>query len=471
MGIKKIYKYNPDLQYRCTIIRGKSISRMDDFLPIYVEILRELCPISANNFADEFDTRLSKYIKDDHKTIKNHRTENVFKLLGLVFVQNDIVYLADRTKRFIEDGDQPALFKSVCYQFQQPNGSQKINTIAQKIVDKVSFRPYHFILSLLQKANTNNVILTKYEIAYYVLNSLHVLQGNVSVDQVFTTIISDRFNKITKKITIIKNYAWSYQHIKEQFDYLKLANLIREDEHNIWLNIKEQPSIDYFIDDLNNPLAIDYSKYNLNSRDVGKTIEFEWQEYFCNTPDIKYDKFKTLLHSLDAVISLIDSQRIDATTSEIGHEGEHLILEFEKNLVKSFNPRLANKVNYLGKTKGLGYDIISIEASRNTSNPEFMRYIEVKSTTRVSPPNFTDTWDSIFLTRNEWVAAEQHSTHFYIYRIYFTNSGTFISIIQDPVTKFKEGLLYATPINYRLEFTNVAVDEQLELPQRKNNED
>lgn len=72
---------------------------------------------------------------------------------------------------------------------------------------------------------------------------------------------------------------------------------------------------------------------------------------------------------------------------ELGNEGENFVLEFEKNLVKSFNPRLVNKVNYLGKTKGLGYDIIS---------------------------------------------AEQHSIHFYIYRIYFTNFGTFISIINDP---------------------------------------
>ena len=149
MAKKKKKDYNPDIQYRCTIIRGKSISRMDDYLPIYVEILREICPISTSNFPEEFDKRLSKYVKDESKTIKNHRTENVFKILGLVFIRNEIVYLSDRAKKFIEDGDQPALFKSVCFQFQQPNGSQKLNTIYQKILDNISFRPYHYILSLL----------------------------------------------------------------------------------------------------------------------------------------------------------------------------------------------------------------------------------------------------------------------------------------------------------------------------------
>jgi hypothetical protein len=95
--------YNPDIQYRCTIIRGKSISRMDDYLPIYAEILDEICPITAKSFAKEFDDRLSKYIKDDSKTIKNHRTENVDKLLGLIYEKDEIIYLSDRTKKYLED--------------------------------------------------------------------------------------------------------------------------------------------------------------------------------------------------------------------------------------------------------------------------------------------------------------------------------------------------------------------------------
>jgi hypothetical protein len=71
--------------------------------------------------------------------------------------------------------------------------------------------------------------------------------------------------------------------------------------------------------------------------------------------------------------------------------------------------------------------------------------------------------DTINLTRNEWVAAEQQSNHFYIYRIYFTTKGTFISIINDPVKKNDDGLLYATPTVYRLEFSDKAVDEKLKF--------
>lgn len=455
--------YNPDIQYRCTIIRGKSISRMDDYLPIYAEILNEVCPVSAKIFPKEFDDRLSKYIKDNSKTIKNHRTENVDKLLGLVYEKDEIIYLSDRTKKYLEDNDQPALFKSVCFQFQQPNGAQKLNTTIDKIQNNISFRPYHFILSLLQKAQQNRVILTKHEIGYYVLNSLQVLQGCVTADKVLKTILLDRVNNILKKVAITKNYAWDYQHINEQFDYLKLANLIREDGVNIWINSKEQVAIDYFIENLKFPLAIDYSKYDLEEKNIAKKIELEWQMYFGSFAQIEQEKFNTSINSLDAVTSILEGQSIGKSTNELGDEGEKFVFEFEKNIVKSFNPRLVNKVNYLGKTKGLGYDILSIEASRNLLNPEFHRYIEVKATTRVNPPNFTDTLDSINLTRNEWVAAEQHACHFYIYRIYFTNFGTFVSIINNPVKKSTDGILYATPTIYRMEFSDKVVDEQLKF--------
>jgi len=95
--------FNPDVQYRCTIIRGKSISRMDDYLPIYAEILNEICPIPAKQFDGTFDKKLSHYIKDDNKTIKNHRTENVDKLLGMYFVKDGIIYISDRTKKFLDN--------------------------------------------------------------------------------------------------------------------------------------------------------------------------------------------------------------------------------------------------------------------------------------------------------------------------------------------------------------------------------
>lgn len=451
--------YNPDIQFRCTIIRGKSISRMDDYLSIYAEILKEICPIPVELFCDSFDEKLSHYFKED-KTIKNHRTENVDKLLGMYFEKDGIIYLSERTNAFIEDNDQPAFFKSVCYNFQQPNGSQKIPTIKEKVKNKIHFRPYHFTLALLKLAKENKVILSKQEVGYYTLNSLEVLQGKVSPKEVFLAILNARENKFERRVDTSKNYAWGFQHINEQFDYLELANLIRKDSKNIWINPKEIEVINFFIEELDKDLKFDFSRYDIQADKISKQIEQDWRLYYGQLTASERKIFCTSINSLNASKgTYLPTKQI--STKDLGDEGEKLVLEYEKNIVKAFHPRLVNKINHHGKMKGLGYDITSIEANRDLlEKAEYIRYIEVKSTKRVHSPNFTDTLDTINLTRNEWVAAQQLSTQFYIYRVYFTSEGVFISIIKDPFAKNNSGKLFATPVSYRVEFNNNAVDEK-----------
>ena len=95
---------------------------------------------------------------------------------------------------------------------------------------------------------------------------------------------------------------------------------------------------------------------------------------------------------------------------------------------------------------------------------EKIRYIEVKTTARVSPPN-PDFQDTINLTRNEWVAAEQQKEHFYIYRLYFTNSGPYLYIIKNPCQKNEEGSIYVTPTAYRMEYVIQVADEKVTFAQ------
>jgi len=35
--------FNPDIQYRCTIIRGKAQKELDNLLPAYANIVSEIC--------------------------------------------------------------------------------------------------------------------------------------------------------------------------------------------------------------------------------------------------------------------------------------------------------------------------------------------------------------------------------------------------------------------------------------------
>ena len=42
--------YNPENQYRCTIIRGKSQTEMEDLLPLYANIVHKYCPCNEEAF-------------------------------------------------------------------------------------------------------------------------------------------------------------------------------------------------------------------------------------------------------------------------------------------------------------------------------------------------------------------------------------------------------------------------------------
>ena len=154
--------------------------------------------------------------------------------------------------------------------------------------------------------------------------------------------------------------------------------------------------------------------------------------------------------------------------TEFGDEGEQIVYEYEKKRVASFNQRLANKVLSLGKTRGLGYDIQSVIAEPGDM-AEFVKYIEVKSTKRLTCPDINDDlWiDTLNITRIEWVAAQQHRDFYSIFRVYFTRDGISMFVLKNPMQKYQEGKLQATPMTYRVDFSNVAVDAVITGLQRE----
>ena len=91
---------------------------------------------------------------------------------------------------------------------------------------------------------------------------------------------------------------------------------------------------------------------------------------------------------------------------------------------------------------------------------EFVKYIEVKSTKRVTAPDINDSmWvDTINITRNEWVAALQHKEFYYIYRVYFVRGGVVMYVIKDLYKKKETGIVEIIPMAYRVDFQNSAVD-------------
>lgn len=462
--------YTPENQYRCTIIRGKSQTEMEDLLPVYANIVHKYCPCTEETFRNSafsdlsytlFHTReFSQLPKNKQKTVKNHYTEIMGVLLGLFYPKYDaeakevIIHETDSCRFLIEKSDFPTFFKNLCLNYQFPNGEKKITTIQKEMGLGIKLKPFCFVVKLLHIANSHKQLLSKQEIGYYALNNLDVLCGNVSADEVFNRIMEDRLNGI-KRNKLSGSNEW--QHIKEQFNLLELANLVEHDSERIWLNSEEASAIALFIKKQNSPMFDVYS-YNLNTTVRRKQIVQDWKEY--------NGKFNMELLNTSPVLGYIDNAKLKGgvtaikSTTDLGNEGEALVFKLEQERVKFYKERLVNKVLLLGKTKGLGYDISSIEADENPENPEFARYIEVKSTRRTTRPSFNQNWtDSLNITRKEWVAAQQFGTAYNIYRVYFTKSEVIVVRIHNPFALSKEGKIEVFPTVYQMDFSSNVIQK------------
>lgn len=461
--------FNPDIQYRCTIIRGKAQKELDNLLPAYANIVAEICPCTKDVFDQEFNDRLSQIIYNDdfenlgennQKTIRNHITEVAGKLFGLYYSDENYIYESPSNEKLLIDNDQPAFFKNLCLNFQFPNGTQKIQTIEERINDGIRFKPFHFVLTLLSLAQKSGIILTKDEIGYYVLNAKQVLQGKISVEKVLGTILKDRANNTIKKL---EAGSFHTQHIREQFNLLALANLIIIDGNNLVINKAEKEIIDVFVSELAQPLQFDIFKYDLNNDEDKKHMYFDWSAYFGKIAVSNLEILSTSIEALqreEIKKPKVPQKGTDQTI--LGDEGEDFVFHLEKERVSATHPRLVNKVLLLGKQRGLGYDISSIEADENREEPEFARFVEVKSTKRITEPDVNDnSWtDTISLTRKEWIAAKQYRSAYNIYRVYFTPNATIVRKINDPFGKNESGIITVLPTLYRMDFGSESIDKQ-----------
>lgn len=345
---------------------------------------------------------------------------------------------------------------------QFPNGMQKSQTYMKMVEEKLCCHPYSILLRVLEYARGSNIVLLKQELGYYIFNSEDVLKGNATANEVFDQIMNDKKVGIPpRKIIIPDGESTSYdQHVSDQLKYLQLANLIYIDGQEVRINSHERKAINRFIDLIDKPLGFDVYKYDLSNVENRKRFETDWAIYYGQLNKYADDlttPIESLLLSVDE-----EPKKSKRTTSkiELGDEGEEFVLNFEKERVSKFSARLANKVLGLGKTKGLGYDIQSVVAESGEFS-EFVKYIEVKSTKRVTAPDLQDeVWtDTINITRNEWIAAMQHKEFYSIYRVYFIRGGVVMYVINNPYQKKMDNIIDVVPLTYRVDFQNNSVDE------------
>ena len=470
--------YDHTKQYRCTIIRGKSKKEMDDLLPAYALVINEICPCSTEEFKERFNYSFEQFLPESDrkkKTLDNHRSEIAGKLFGMYYCAEDgMVYESQRTTKYLEDNDQPAFFKDVCYKMQFPNGMDKPQTVQSKVSEEINIRPNAFVLKLLQLAKTANQPITVKDIGYYVLNSLDVLQGKANPYEVLETIVNDHHAGLQREIKAYgddgesKASSYTMQHIREQLNYLELANLIRiTEEKCVVLNPNEMDTINLFTAEFDKPPEFDVYSYNLENSDTRREFQHDWDEYYSQLSLYASD-FATSSEALSYKAEDNDSEDAKKKPVEnltaFGDEGEALVYEYEKNRVAAYSTRLANKVLAVGKIKGLGYDIQSVIAEPGEME-EFVKYIEVKSTKRYTCPDPDDSmWvDTLVMTRNEWIAATQHKDFYSIARVYFTNQGVTMFFLSNIAEKIEDRRMKASPMNFRVDFSNTSIDQYVVL--------
>lgn len=459
--------YDHKKQYRCQIIRGKSIRDIDNLLPIYANIIDAVCPCGTADFSKLFNSNLKKNLKNSNeKTLSNHRTEIAGKLFGMFYEKDGLVYISEKTKKFLADNDQPAFFKDFCYKMQFPNGMEKPQTIQKHIENKIKIRPYSFVLKVMLLADSAHLVLTKKDIGYYILNSYDVLCGKAKPDEVIKQIDKDRTDSISREVrTPGKATSYDIQHINEQLKYLELANLIvTEKNGTVKLNKREKKAIEFIARFWDANLIFDIYAQDLSTSAGRKKFIKQWEiEYSLigKTASI----FFTSSAALGIIPPIDDEEAIPAGEpgkNEIGEEGEKYVYNYEKKRIKEYNKHLVGKVVYLGKIKGLGYDIQSIIAKKGSPNAELSKYIEVKTTRRVTAPDRTDTtWEDIVqITKNEWDTACQHKELYSIYRVYLCRDNIVIYFIDDIYHQREAGNIQVIPTNFRVYFSSKSVNDE-----------
>lgn len=466
--------YNPENQYRCTIIRGKSQTEMEDLLPCYANIISQICPCTKEEFDLRANAMMSKTLfqtlayetlgNNNKKTVRNHITEIAGTLLGLYYIEYDeqtsqkIVYETDTCRFLREKRDHTLFFKNLCLNFQFPNGEKKVDKVYEDFSNGIQLKPFCFVIAMLKEAMKQNVLLHKQEVGFYALNNHDVLKGKVTAIEVVNRIVKDRECGI-KRNPLSGSYEW--QHIKEQFNLLELTNLIETDSSYIWLNSAEEQTIDLFIRQEKHFIL---PVQDVDYKDIQELRNFidDWR----HCKGMYDDSLNSLQSSEVAVVTSSSVENKTTTiksTVDLGDEGEALVYKLEQERILAYKPRLVNKVILLGKTKGLGYDISSIEADENNKNPEFARYIEVKSTRRVTEPKFGSSWsDSLNLTAKEWIAAQQYGEYYNIYRVYFTKNKIIIVRIQNPYLLAQKDLIDVYPTIYQMNFDASVIEKRYE---------
>jgi len=411
---------------------------------------------------DQFDAVFDKIISGasvvpiKEKTIRNQRTEMI-QLFGLVKYVDDLAVPGNRLTLLSQSQDIPRFFKSFCKQFQFPGGFLKPDKVSEMVRAGVKFKPAKHIFQMLKigESKYGHFAVNATEVAHLVFNDKRVSVHHEKPVDTLERIINVRNTgaEIDKTSDVIR-YA------RDFLNYMVEANLLHELKGMYALNNGEAKAIRAIIADKN--FFDGYSKVIRRdgswNKEEYRVMDARWAEWFTDavedvaleTPTtalvhegVRYpEQWKKIKEMLERRVPGMRGGAL----KKIGDEGEQIAFEYERIAVAQIRKDLAHLVKNVSGQVSLGYDIISINASKGRKK----KYIEVKTTKKNYVPEVEIPF---IISINEWSVAEQHGDDYFIYRVIITKEGVSIFAIQNPVRRQKEGHLIAEPIGFKVVYS------------------
>lgn len=449
---------NPE-QRRTVIIRGRGQTEMDTLLPIFGTLVERNTPTNSEEFDEKMIAGISQiFPTQTRKTHRNYLTEIIGQLFSMYYEENGVVKIAPLTLKLLNDNDQPAFFKALVSKLQFPNPSAKKHKYDEEVEDGLGVRPLVLVLEVLRCAERHQERLTFDELAYFVLNSREALKGGISAESIYRDIFRLRAIRGTTPDFVGSN---ARQHIKEALNLLILANLIRTDSHEYWINALENSTIEYICRASSGAHLFRIR----NATESHEEFQQFWKKYLTEISGEEASNFETSISALGTLSPerLVDTRQ-GKKPADIGREGELLVLEIEdKALEAAFPGKGLKAIDYTAK-RGIGFDIESIFHSelRNNGSPH---YIEVKSTIRVTKPDLvnSDTPDGFTLTRSERQAMDAYRHLFSIYRVYIYSGGSVVHILRNPSELSEKKLIHLVPETWSAVYLPSVVAESCKL--------
>ena len=449
----------PPIEFRVNFIRGRSQNMLDSMLPVFANVVNEICPTEETGLTRALSQSLARFFPlAQEKTLDNYSTEIVGKLFGMIVQKSEgFCEISPLTEKLIAESDQPAFFKVLASRLQFPNPMNRSRTDYESDMrEKLHIRPLVLVLEVMSKLGGPAAYL---ELRTFVLANKRALTGELDAKEIVTQILEARQHKLDLPDPDSPNRPFHHQHIKEMLKLLQLANLLYLSSDGFYvLNTKESKSLEWVMkfDSKNNlfrPLA---------SSEEYRDYQREWSEWYGALPDDDgEDSVSTPLEALDISHQVglpYSSSPKYSSTQELGRAGESIVLTWQLEKVRKLRPQDLKHVKDRSAERGIGFDIQSVWCD-SIRDGQF-HYLEVKTTKRSTRPAPDDSQlDLVTLTSNEYRAAQSHGANFSVCRVYLFPNGYDIYVINDPVKLSEWGHVILEPADWNLYLTAKALDK------------